>query len=72
MHVSSTDFATTFLLDAEAVVDDARPGEGHHSEASRDVSAAMLLPQGRPGAWLLFVAVICAYVIVQGVMLRFA
>ena len=40
-------------------------GEGRECEASRRATAALLLPDGRPGAWLLLLAGSCVYVLVQ-------
>jgi len=37
--------------------------EGRECEACRRVTAALLLPQGRPGGWLLLLAASCACVL---------
>ena len=47
-------------------------GEGHDSEACRRATAALLLPGGHPGGWLLLLAGSCVYVLVQAIALRFA
>ena len=39
-------------------------------EASRRATVALLLPQGRPSAWLLLLVGSCTYVIVHTVLLR--
>ena len=45
-------------------------GEDGESDASRRVTAAVLFPRGRPGAWLLLLAASYAYVIVQASLTR--
>ncbi|MEJ8837211.1 hypothetical protein [Ramlibacter sp. AN1133] len=40
-------------------------GEGRECEASRRATVSLLLPDGRPGAWLLLLAGSCVYVVVQ-------
>lgn len=40
-------------------------GEGHDSESSCEVSRALLLPQGRPGGWLLLVIALWTLVLVH-------
>jgi len=57
---------------AESPVVDMPAGEGHDCETARQATAALLLPQGRPSAWLLLLASSCVYVVVQAVALRLA
>ena len=47
-------------------------GEGRACEASREATRSLLLPDGRPGAWLLLLAGACGYVVAHALMLRFA
>jgi len=42
-------------------------GEGRGCDPCRRVTAALLLPHGRPGGWLLLLGVSCGYVLVQAV-----
>ncbi|MBL0426222.1 hypothetical protein [Ramlibacter alkalitolerans] len=46
--------------------------EGRHSEESRRATAAVLLPRGKPGAWLLLLVACCAFVVVEAIALRLA
>lgn len=41
------------------------------AERSRRVSRSLLLPQGRPGVWLVLLGALCAWVIVEALRLRF-
>ena len=47
-------------------------GEGRDCEVSRQVSAGLLVRNGRPTAWLLLLAGSCVYVVAQALVLRFA
>lgn len=48
----------------------AQADEGRHSEDARRASAAVLLPRGKPGAWLLLLAACCAFVVVEAIASR--
>jgi hypothetical protein len=47
-------------------------GEGRDCEASRAATAALLLPEGRAGAWLVLLAGSCVYVLLQALALGVA
>jgi hypothetical protein len=44
------------------------PGEGRESELARRATAALLWPEGRPGAWLLFTAGACFAVLLSAAL----
>jgi hypothetical protein len=67
-------FATS-LFDMQRGADPApcsvfEAGEGLYSESSRNATRELLLPQGRPGAWLLLLGGVCAFVLTQAVWMR--
>lgn len=47
-------------------------GEGHGSESARRATESVLMPEGRPGGWLLLVAALWLLVLVDAVLARFA
>jgi hypothetical protein len=47
-------------------------GEGRDCEACRRVTETLLLPESRPGAWLLLLAGACVYVVIQSLALQLA
>jgi hypothetical protein len=70
-------FAARDLRPLQTLRAQARPGAlgagaGRWCEASRHATAAVLLPRGRPGAWLLLLTGACTWVVVQTVLLRLA
>jgi hypothetical protein len=67
---SSSRFPMPAPAGAGAAAHQSDPGEGRASELSRRATAAILLPQGRPGPWLLLLAGACFYVVIQALTLQ--
>lgn len=67
---ASSRFPTPVPARAGIAAQRADAGEGRGSELSRRATAAILLPQGRPGPWLLLLAGSCFYVVIQALSLQ--